>query len=156
MDWHRLGRGPYSGKTLPEIMFHLQDPDYVLDGLEKGEFGGPVRDEALELCRRAAHIRLDPDVVVYYRVADGSYAGLAMAPRASPERRECERGATACTEGYFDLTVLKRLAPRDKLATLRLMQAFEYHCLDEGTSLARFFDDASHFGLSQPPGRRAA
>jgi len=155
MDWHRLGRGPYSGKTLLEIMFQVQDPDYVLDGLEKGEFAGAVREEAAELCRRAAQIRVDSDVTVYYRVSDGAYCGLAMVPKSSPEHPECERDSAARTEGYLDLTVLRRIVPKDKLATLRLMLAFEHHCLDEGTTLAHFFDNPKNF-LSSASGRQAA
>ncbi len=155
MDWHRLGDGPYSGKTIPEIMFQVPDPDYVLDGLERGEFSGAVREEAAELCRRAARIRLAPDVVVYYRVDDGSYCGVAMVPKASAERDACERTAAARTEGYLDLTILKRIAPRDKLATVRLMQAFEYHWIGESTTLGRFFENAENF-LTSPAGRRAA
>lgn len=155
MDWHRLSRGPYSGKTIPEVMFQVPDPDYVLDGVEKGDFTGAVRDEAAELCRRAARIRLEPDVTVYYRVVEGSYCGFAMVPAASPERDACEKMAAARTDGYFDLTILKRIAPRDKLATVRLVQAFEYHLLGESMTLARFFEDPTNF-VTNPADRRAA
>jgi hypothetical protein len=155
MDWHRLGHGPYSGKTIPEIMFQVPDPDYVLDGLERGEFSGAVRDEATELCRRAARIRLEPDVVVYYQVDEGSYCGLAMVPKASPERDACEKTAAARTEGYLDLTILKRVAPGDELATMRLLRAFEYHWIGESMTLTRFFENPDNF-LTSPAGRQAA
>ncbi len=155
MDWHRLSDGPYPGKTIPEVMFHELDPDYVLDGLQNGEFSGAVQDEAAELCRRAAHIRLDPDLVVYYHVDGGCYAGLDIVPRGSPQREECEKTAAAHTDGFLDLTVLRRLAPEDKRATVRLMQAFEYHCLGERTSLVRFFENPENFPRA-PAAHRAA
>ena len=158
MDWHRVSRGPYSGKTLPEIMFQLQDPDYVLDGLEKAEFSGPLRDEAAELCRRASYVPVEPDAMVFYQVREGAYAGIAIVPKSSPEREACERSSAAATDGYFDFTVMRRLAPQDKLATLRLIQAFEYHCLGERMTMAQFFENPKNFSSTRggADSRRAA
>jgi hypothetical protein len=152
MDWHKVSGGPYSGKTLPEIMFQVEDPHYVLDGLETGRFSGPMRDEAAELCRRAAHIRVprgegeDQDVVVYYNVnPDGRYRGLAIVPKSNPKLAEYERSSAAHTNGYVDLTVLRRIAPGDKQGTLRLIHAFDYLCLGERMTLGQFFDDPENF-----------
>jgi hypothetical protein len=149
MNWHRLGRGTYSGKTLPEVM--LEDPDYVLEGRAANELEGPMRAEANEIRRRVAHMEVprvdgeEPVVVFYNLRPDRSYGGLAIVPRSSRRLPEYARAAAAHTDGFFDLTVPRRIAPRDRASTLEALQAFVHHCLGARQTLGEFLQDERNF-----------
>ncbi len=149
MSWHRLGRGAHSGKTLPQVM--LEDPEYVLEGAGADELEWPMRAEAAEIRRRVAHMHVPRDegeeqVSVFYNLrADHSYGGLAIVPRSYPRLSEYARAAAARTDGYFDLTVPRRIAPADRRGTLEALQAFVHHCLDGKQTLGEFLHDDRNF-----------
>jgi hypothetical protein len=147
--WQRLAGGRYAGKSLPEIM--LEDPDWVLDAADTDDLDGALRAEAAEIRRRVARMRVpreagEPPPVVFYDLRpDGSYCGMAIVPSSDAHLAEDARRAAARTDGFFDLTVLRRIAPRDERGTLRLLQAFVYHCLGERMTWQEFLDDPRNF-----------
>lgn len=118
IDWTLLTTRPHAGKTLPEVM--LDDPDYVLRGLEAGLFQGLLLLQAREICRRAARIRpclgAPDDVAVLYSLHPfdtdefGGYVVLRRSNRWFAEYR----ASSAAESPYFDLTMPRRLASKDK------------------------------------------
>ena len=111
MTWHKLTTGPHTGKTLPEVM--LQEPDYVLDRLEAGQFDGALLAEATEVCRRAARIRVprgddqEQEVLVaYYLLLNRSFGGFTIVAKSDPRLADFKRFSAAQSQG-FDLNWLK-------------------------------------------------
>lgn len=149
--WTSLLAGPHAGKTLPQVM--LEDPDLVFVALEAGAFGGPLMVEAEEVCRRAARIwpcRGAPrDLTVLYSL--NAYDRTRFADftvvRKSDRRLARYRKFAAAESEFLDLSLPRRMAPKDPTATHVVLGGVKHvHFRDPGATLTReeaetFFND---------------
>lgn len=163
MTWHRLSSGPNAGKTLPEVFF--EDPDYVLGGLEAGEFDGAMLAEAVEIRSRASRIRI-PDhegeghlVVFYHLLPDRSFGGFSIVAQSDPKLVDFKRFAVGSSQG-FDLTMPRRIAPADPRATRMMLGGvlFQYfgtpHTKLTAKECVAFFEDDQNFAACISKGGR--
>lgn len=142
VTWTPLTTGPHAGKTPPEVL--LQDPDYMLDGLDSGAFEGTLLEQARELCRRAARIRpcrdaLSEVTVLYHLNAccPSLLSGISVVERSDP-RLEQYREVSAAESAFLDLGLARRLAPTDRTATRGLVQRVLFtHFDDPSAKLTR-------------------
>ena len=162
MTWHPLPSGPHVGKTVPEVFF--EDPDYVLDVIETGEFNGAVLTEAFEVCRLARCIRVprgedeEQEVVVLYHVLpDRSFGGFVIVAKSDPKLREYERFSVASSDNCFDLSIPQRIAPLDERATKVMIQAVLFQLFGEHAQLTTeecvaFFESEENFASRSSKG----
>jgi hypothetical protein len=166
VNWHQLATGPHAGKTLAEVFF--DDPDYLFDGIEAGQFGGATLVEAIQVRRLATRIRVprgdDKEqevVVLHHLLPDGSFGGFIIVGKSDPRLAEYEHFSAARSEG-FDVTVPRRIAPGDRNATKGMVEAVLFQLVgDPHRRLTReecitFFDDPGNFleelaALGTPP-----
>ena len=153
---HPLPSGPHVGKTVAEVF--LEDPDYVLDVIETGEFNGAVLTEAFEVCRLAKCIRVPRGeageqrvAVLYHVLPDRSFGGFVIVAKSDPKLREYERFSVASSDNRFDLSIPQRIAPRDERASKAMVEAVLFHYFGDphaqltAEACIAFFEDGSNF-----------
>lgn len=101
----------------------MEDPDYVLGGLDAGEFSGRLLVQAEEACRRASRIwpcsNVPQDVTVFYFLNsyDPTRLGGFTVVRTKDRRVDRYKKMSAAESAFLDLSLPRRIAPLDSTAT---------------------------------------
>jgi hypothetical protein len=148
MNWSKLQDGRHAGKTLAHVMF--EDPDFVLGALGRDEFEGVLADEAAEVCRRAARIRIpredgDEQMVLFFHLLpNGEFGGYAKVAKSDPKRTQYRKFSVA-ESNYFDITIPRRIAPHDISATATMMRGLLFELVGDPNAKLSADDCADFF-----------